>query len=283
MREIHNELTTFTDKDLQLSGKAIYDDLTRGKCPSRSPHADILGGQPGAGKTTIQTMIRENNPNTIVINGDDYRREHPRFAQLQERYGDDSVLHTQAFVNAVVEAMIDRLSREKYNLVIEGTLRDPSVPLRTCSMLKERGYTVDLSVMAVSKETSWQGTLQRYRDMEKKGLTPRATPKEKHDDIADKLPDNLGAIFGRKAFDRIALYNRESECLYDSAKTPGQNPRQMLYDIIHSGQQVHNRAENGQRVFRMDDIKAEIEKRRGERSPIGGGERRPLGKDKGDR
>ena len=57
--------------------------------------------------------------------------------------------HTQKFSPQVTERLIDKLSREKYNLIIEGTLRTSAVPLKTAELLKSRGYQVELAVLAV--------------------------------------------------------------------------------------------------------------------------------------
>lgn len=211
----------------------IYKDLTKTITQSEPPQAFILGGQPGAGKTTIQKIINDKLPNTIVINGDEFRQYHPKFDEIQNTYGKDSVLHTQSFANKVVETLIDKLSEEKYNLIIEGTLRRAEVPINTCNMLKAKGYKTELSVMAVSAEVSWQGTLDRYNKMLEKGLTPRATPKESHDIVVENIAKNVGVIFKEKCFDNITLYNREKECLYDMKNTPDLNPSSILHKVVN--------------------------------------------------
>ena len=111
------------------------------------PKAIILGGQPGAGKSSLitQLCVRQNK-NVVVISGDDFRKEHPRFNQLYAQYGDDYVDYTQKFSSQVTERLIDELSREKYNLIIEGTLRTSAVPIRTAELLKSRGYHVELAL-----------------------------------------------------------------------------------------------------------------------------------------
>ena len=109
-----------------------YDEIKRIETaflsPEQIPTAYILGGQPGAGKTGIQTEIISQNSNVCIINADSYRKHHPHFDRIQAQYGDSSPQYTQPFINAVTEKLIDDLSIEKYNLIIEGTLRTDDHP-----------------------------------------------------------------------------------------------------------------------------------------------------------
>ncbi|GHV48372.1 hypothetical protein FACS189499_07650 [Clostridia bacterium] len=227
-------LANYTPKQLTEAVEEIYFRYTKGMTAVSFPHAMILGGQPGSGKTTIQNAALAENPNMIVINADEFRRYHPNFAALNETFGVDSVLHTGAFSGAVAEKLIEKLSDEKYNLIIEGTLRTAETPLKTNELLKNKGYTTELSVMAVDRHVSWQGTLDRFEAMKATGDIPRATPKEHHDLVADILPKNLGAIFEANKFDKITLYNRSGECLYNSENTPALNPAEALHNTINS-------------------------------------------------
>ena len=47
--------------------------------PTSTPRAILLGGQSGAGKTTLhQICKRKLDGNAIIINGDEFRSSHPR-------------------------------------------------------------------------------------------------------------------------------------------------------------------------------------------------------------
>ena len=124
-----------------------YDEIKRIETaflsPEQIPTAYILGGQPGAGKTGIQTEIISQNSNVCIINADSYRKYHPHFDRIQAQYGDSSPQYTQLFINAVTEKLIDDLSIEKYNLIIEGTLRTAEVPISTAQKLKAKGYRTE--------------------------------------------------------------------------------------------------------------------------------------------
>ena len=219
----------YTPQELNEQKERIKDDLLVSAAPDAHPHAYLLAGQPGAGKTKLADICaRAHGGNIIFISSDDYRRYHPRFTELQTQYGDDAVLHTQQFAGKMTEALIDDLSRAQYHLIIEGTLRTTEVPLRTHDLLAARGYDVSLNVILVRPEKSYLSTLKRYRLMEEAGLTPRMTPREHHDRVVRSLVDNLHTLYEQDTFQGIRVYNRAGECLYDKEKTPFRDPSDLF-------------------------------------------------------
>lgn len=92
------KLEDFSDSDFQHVVKRNIRTLTRGKTVSEQPQAILLGGQSGAGKTTIHRIKqKEYRGNIIIIDGDSYRSQHPHYLELQEKYGKDSVDYTIGF------------------------------------------------------------------------------------------------------------------------------------------------------------------------------------------
>ena len=93
--------------------------------PAMLPKAYVLGGQPGAGKSgLIKRASQLCFNNIIIISGDDFRKFHPDYKQLQERYGKDSPKYTAAFAGKMTEAILNKAVSEHYNIVIEGTFRN---------------------------------------------------------------------------------------------------------------------------------------------------------------
>lgn len=98
--------------------------------PSLSPKGFVLGGQPGAGKSRLVTKLGlELHRDLLIINGDEFRRYHPDFDQIQLQYGKDAPKHTAAFSAKMTELVLDRTLREQYNVSIEGTFRTAEVPM----------------------------------------------------------------------------------------------------------------------------------------------------------
>lgn len=218
----------FTNEEFESKLKQLYKELTDDIKKSVEKKAFLLGGQPGAGKSGLTNILEQENNNLIVINGDDFRKEHPHFIELQKMYGKESVEYTKTFAGKMTEALISKLSDEGYNLVIEGTLRTSETPLKTQQELSKKGYQVEMAVIQVRPEVSYLGTLTRYEEMIKLGLQPRATLKKDHQVVVDNIANNLSKLYNTKVFSNIRIYNRENECLYSMKETPNIDPGTLI-------------------------------------------------------
>lgn len=182
------------------------------------PQAYLLGGQSGSGKTTLHKLLgRQLEDGAIVVNGDSFRKYHPRFRELQAQYGDKSVDYTAPWAGCMTEALIDAFSCIGYNLIVEGTLRTAEVPLATAGKLRQRGYAVSLALMAVKPEISLISCQLRYEQMRLAGTTPRATDPLHHRRIVDQIVENLAVLEDSGQFDSIQLFTRSRECLFPRA------------------------------------------------------------------
>ena len=212
------KLEEFSQDNFEQASKRLVRSLTRGKTTSSHPEAILLGGQSGAGKTTIHRIKqREFQGNIIIIDGGSYRSLHPNYHGLQEKYGKDSVDYTKVFAGQMVEYLVDKLSKKGYHLLIEGTLRTTEVPRKTAQLLATRGYQVSLALIATKPELSYLSTLIRYEELYT--IDPsqaRATPKEHHDGIVEHLVDNLRELENDNIFNQIQIFQRDQSCIYDS-------------------------------------------------------------------
>ncbi|HFP7310268.1 TPA: zeta toxin family protein [Streptococcus pneumoniae] len=111
------EIQDYTDSEFKHALARNLRSLTRGKKSSKQPIAILLGGQSGAGKTTIHRIKqKEFQGNIVIIDGDSFRSQHPHYLELQQEYGKDSVEYTKDFVGKMVESLVTKLSSLRYNL-----------------------------------------------------------------------------------------------------------------------------------------------------------------------
>ena len=217
----------YTDEELEVVFQKILKMYKSSYLLSKNPKVFLLGGQPGAGKSGLENMINIKDE-YISISGDDYREYHPRFKEINVEHGREASKYTQQWAAEITEKLIKELREEKYNLIIEGTLRTAQLTLKEADRFRKLGYEVELNVVVVKPEKSRLGTLERYETMLKQDKTPRMTPKEHHDLVVNNIGNNLEIIYNSKAFDNIKLFDRENNLLYNYKETPDINPKNIL-------------------------------------------------------
>lgn len=235
----------YTEKEYKNSYKQIKRTLLNQKYKENYPLATLIGGQPGSGKSELTKYIKSQNNNTITIDGDYIREFHPHLEEIVKEYGKDYPKITQPFVNRTVEQLIDELSKDKYNLIIEGTLRDINVPIKTARMLDERDYLVELYVIATSKDISWKSTIERGDKMDE---NPRYVDKAHHDKIAESLPETVKNLVNEDSIYNIIIMRRDQSIIYDKNETPELDPKDIL-----------ERELAGEHVKDIEEIKQEQE------------------------
>lgn len=198
-----------------------------------NPKGYVLGGQPGAGKSGLIEMAKDIcYDNIIIISGDDFRKFHPEYKFFQERYGKDSPKYTATFAGKMTEAILDKAIKEHYNIVIEGTFRNPTTPIKTLSLMKEHGYETHVMIQTCSKELSWQSCQERYNKMlEFLPSEARWTDKAHHDIVCENLAKNIKIVYESRVADKMEVFSRsesgKNELIYSSEKDGVPNTRKI--------------------------------------------------------
>ena len=252
----------YTNEELELAFQKILKMYISSYSPSKNPKVFLLGGQPGAGKSGLENMLNLGDE-YISISGDDYREYHPRFREINLEHGKEASKYTQQWSSQITEKLIEKLGKEKYNLIIEGTLRTAQLPLKEADRFRKLGYEVELHVLAVKPEKSYLGALLRYEEMIKWGKIPRMTPKEHHDLVVNNIGDNLEIIYNSKAFDNIKLFDRENNLIYNYKENYDINPKNILENEFNSEwklEEIKNFREKWENlIIMMENRKLHIE------------------------
>ena len=231
--ENKNELLLSEEEFKQVYLK-LKETVTKDKHPVKFPIAIILGGQPGSGKSKLYSIARQRFSNNIVeLDCDAFRIFHPYYHQIKKFFEKDDAIKTNPFIFKVVDLLIEELSTEKYNLIIESSLNSPNSALNIGRNLPPKGYKVELQIMATSKYISWQGTIDRYNEEVKKGGSPRAVSKEFHDEVVENICNSLDVVKKSGLMSNIIIYDRNKTCLYNMKKDKNINPCLLLYCIIN--------------------------------------------------
>ena len=246
----------YTKEEFLKQYNLIKSYLISGKESLQNRKTILINGQPGSGKSNYETKLLKNN---IIINTDEFRKFHPRIDVIKKLDGENYVERTQVFASNITEKLIDELSIEKYNLVIEGTLRTAEIPINTCNKLKANGYCVDLIVIACDACQAWESTINRANELISHHEKPRLVPIDKYDYNIQHIADNLKTVRERGCFDSISIVSRNGKFI-DSKGIP---PEEILKKVlnIEKWNQNKNKYEGEYLRNKIKIIKQEINNR----------------------
>ena len=223
----------FSSEQYERAYQKIKNRVTDEISSVQNPTAIVLGGQPGAGKSSLykEADIRFSK-NIAHIDIDKFREYHPDAAELNkvpETYGQN----TNEFAGAVVDRLIDELGEKRFNMIIESSMKSPNAAFQNYDLLNPRGYKLEAQVMATPKEISWQSVQDRYEKEKQEGKLARTVPKDFHDYVVENIANSLDMIYQSNKMNDIIIYNRDMEVVYQMTETPHINPSILLDSIIN--------------------------------------------------
>lgn len=225
------KLAQFSEKDIQQTVKKRWDRLAQ-YChrQNQTPKLYLVGGQPGAGKsTTISKIQRFMDNNCIIINLDDCRALHPNAREIYEKGAkdsDDYSIYTNPFMREVGEKLIDKAIENGYNVILERTLNSTDIVSRQLDKFKENGYELNLHVVTCNKNHSISSAEQRYLqqkiDFEKDKKDeepPRKISKEFQKECYENLGKSTQTLAQKYDFKDIKIIYRslqyKQHCVFD--------------------------------------------------------------------
>lgn len=153
------------------------------------PTALILGGQPAAGKTSVQAVLRADHgpdgprplPGAVGIDIDMFDHFHPAFEMLRRRHP----MTARALIRPDALRLYGMAGRylvqQRANIIYEHALQDLD---RVDARLRNHhaaGYRVELALMAVPRALSLLSNLSRYQSMLETSGQGRFVPVDVHD------------------------------------------------------------------------------------------------------
>lgn len=201
----------------------IVPDLTAHTRAARDPSAVILGGQPGAGKSALQSLVEREFTGAggvLAIIGDDLRAYHPKYQALLRRDDKRAAFFTDRDSALWIEKLIEHAKTRRFNLLIESTMRVSTKIASTAASLREAGYRVEARALAVHEHWSLLGIHQRYEEMLTVHGRGRFTLKEVHDAAYAGMLQTIGELESSRLVDRLVIYTRGNVVLYDHTCRP---------------------------------------------------------------
>lgn len=181
------------------------------------PELVLLGGQPGAGKTTASRSFQREftgRGGIVAVDADELRPYHPAYETLTaERHNviPDAIHETAGWW---YDRAIDYLRARRYNLLLEGGFRDPAAVIQTAEDFAATGYDVRVAAVAVPAALSRLGIIERYAAQLDHTGVGRWVPAARHDENYHGTPDVLQRAQDSPAVHRITVLTRDGR-VYD--------------------------------------------------------------------
>lgn len=225
------QFANFSESDVNKAVKKQWDDVTE-FChrQNQTPKLYLVGGQPGAGKsTTISKIQRSMDNNCIIINLDDYRVLHPNAREIYEKGAkdsDDYSIYTNPFMREVGEKLIDKAIENGYNVILERTLSSTDTVSKQLDKFNKNGYELNLYVVTCNKNHSTSSAEQRYLQQKVKfekdkefQEPPRKISKEFQKECYENLGKSTQTLTQKYDFKDIKIIYRslqyKQHCVFD--------------------------------------------------------------------
>ncbi len=197
-----------------LKFEEIYKDICRDYFKNVSkvekPKAIFLAGQPGAGKSNMaaQTKISVGKPKAVVIDPDHIRTYHPDYNKILKSGGDLYSLDSEC--REWKYRLIADAQKNGFNIVFDGTLGGTTeYILRDMQNCKDKGYFVQVNILATNETVSKIGITYRYELQAKKKGTGRYVDLSYHNDIYTNIPLNLQKILPTGVVSKCEVFKRD--------------------------------------------------------------------------
>jgi hypothetical protein len=200
VREIFNDI-----KEYLLNIENLYSD--------NNPVIAILGGQSAAGKSNMTDAFKNlfSGKVFLSINGDVYRTYHPKHDDIVKNNMRDYSAITQNFSNIFTQELLDIALKNKFNVIVEGTMRNPDVAINTAKRFKENGFKVHACVIAAHPALTKLRIYIRYQEQVHKFGFGRLADNRVHNEAVAGLLDSVNQLYQNQLADFIHIYSYLAE------------------------------------------------------------------------
>ena len=161
----------------------------------------------------------------VEIIGDDLRPYHPDFRDLLALHPAAMPDATAQASSAWVERSIRYAAEHRISVLVEGTYRNPQVPVGTARRFRGQGFRVEVHLVAVAPEISRLSIADRFVTGAQLDGAGRFTSVDAHNIAFDALPDTMRALHEPPSPVHRFVVRDRTGVLYDSDRPlPSREP-----------------------------------------------------------
>ncbi len=182
----------------------------------KHPHAVILAGQPGAGKSGIKSaVVDEFDSNLLPVDTDDQRRFVPGWEQMAKDSPYGWAERTDTDASRFSRKLLEEAKQKGVNVLIDTTLGNAEGAKAMIDGLRKAGYSFEIRAVATHRLESEHGIDARFTNGLQEKKYGRDVTLGFHEQVYEDLPGNLD-ILHKDTGARIRIYDREGGQHYDS-------------------------------------------------------------------
>ena len=205
----------------------IADKLTPIAPAAGKPRCFMLGGQPGAGKTTLRQPILDalGAGNVLVIDPDELRTYHPHYADFVDENPVTAASRSHPDASAWARELRAAALAAGVNVMLDGTLGWAQGAVETAQEVVDAGYDVEVHAVAVPLEASRLGVRTRLETSHAEAAVwegdealrplPRDVPESIQGEAYRGLPESLEWLSESGLVSRMRVSNRAGDKLAD--------------------------------------------------------------------
>lgn len=179
---------------------------------SEEPEISYVAGQPGAGKTTlskyIQKQYQEKQEGIVEIGSDKIATYHRDYSELLNLLPDDCYVISRQFTIPAEKIISETLRSNRINIVREISLSKGEKDYQNIKEFKDKGYNVEINIMAVDKFESFLSCMERDIKLLELGCDARPVARNNHDRMYDSLLQELLEIQTRGLCNKVNVFKR---------------------------------------------------------------------------
>ncbi|MBE2998273.1 zeta toxin family protein [Nocardiopsis sp. HNM0947] len=224
------------DHEIRRQRDERIQELTPNRVPERGPGERpqfyIVGGQPGAGKSTTQERLFKTLPAGSVASydGDDNAKIHPRYEKIMQVYGRGGQEAVSAELNnrghSYHSEYMGRLRGEyggpKYDVIASHPLGKQEHADAWVDDFRDQGYETTAVFVATHESNSRLGIAHRYQESRDDPDTAygRWLDPALHDNFYRDGPDVAHDLESQAKVDHLFVVNRDGQVLHENHRDP---------------------------------------------------------------